>query len=346
MSMVDRLPMLFFPWIAPIVARGGCAPCMIRSRAWRTNQKAFQCQNDFTPFWDKIGYQYCVQHYRLLDTALIRCFDPRPGKNQKVPERDGEMIPGSRSPGTVDNGMLRENRSMVHVAVVEDEAKDRELLTGYLQQFAKDQQLEIKITAFSDGIGIISPYRGGYDIIFLDIQMGYVDGLTAAQKIREKDENVILIFITNLAQYAIKGYSVGATNFLLKPVTYFAFSEELKNALVKLGKKQKTTVLLHSDEETIRINIADILFAETVGRSLVLHTHQGEYRLNDTLANLEVKFADPRFFRCHRGYLVNLYCVERVRNNDILIHQTVIPLSRYKRQEFEDALIKVMGEAI
>jgi DNA-binding LytR/AlgR family response regulator len=235
---------------------------------------------------------------------------------------------------------------MIHIAVVEDEPKELELISAYIRRFSIEQQLEIKITPFSDGIGIISPYRGDYDVIMLDIQMRYMDGLTAAQKIREKDENVIILFITNLAQYAIKGYAVRATNFILKPVTYFAFSEELKNVLVKLNKRQKHTIMLHTEDGVTMLNIADILFIESVGRVLKLHSKQGEFRINDTLSHLEKDLNDPRFFRCHRGCLVNLYYVERVKNNDIMIGNSVIPLSRYKREEFEDALIKIMGEAI
>src|SRR5512138_2285751 len=145
---------------------------------------------------------------------------------------------------------------MIQIAVVEDEPKEQELISSYLRQFSIEHQLEIKITTFSDGIGIISPYQGDYDVIMLDIQMRFMDGLTAAQKIREKDENVIILFITNLAQYAIKGYAVRATNFLLKPVTYFALSEELKNVLVKLDKLQKRAIMVHSEDGITRLDIA------------------------------------------------------------------------------------------
>lgn len=235
---------------------------------------------------------------------------------------------------------------MIHIAVVEDEPKELELISAYIRQFSTEQQIEIKTTRFSDGIGIISPYRGDYDVIMLDIQMRYMDGLTAAQKIREKDENVIIIFITNLAQYAIKGYSVRATNFLLKPVSYFAFSEELKNVLAKISMQQRHTIMLHTEDGITKVNITDIIFIESAGRVLKLHSRQGEFRLNESLTDLEKSLNDPRFFRCHRGCLVNLFFVERVKNNDILIGGIWVPLSRYKKEEFEDALIKIMGEVI
>lgn len=235
---------------------------------------------------------------------------------------------------------------MIHIALVEDEAAEQEQLAQFIQRFAREEQVEIKLSVFNDGIGITSPFSSKYDIIFMDIQMQYLDGLSTAHKIRELDEEVILIFITNFAQYAIQGYSVGATNFVLKPISYFAFSEELKNALGKLEKKRKSTVLLQNEGGFQRINLNDILYIETLGRGLVLHTGEQVLRINDTLANLEKQLNDTRFFRCHRCYLVNLYYVDGLKENNILIHQVRLPLSRYKRKEFEDALMRVMGEMI
>ncbi len=135
-----------------------------------------------------------------------------------------------------------------------------------------------------------------------------------------------------------------ATNFLLKPLSYFAFNEELKNILLKLRKRERRTIRVSNEDGITVIDIADIIFAESVGRVLKLHTRQGDFRVNDTLANVEEQLHDSRFFRCHRGFLVNLYYIERVRNNDILIGDAVIPISRYKRDEFNQALIKTMGE--
>jgi DNA-binding LytR/AlgR family response regulator len=239
-----------------------------------------------------------------------------------------------------------ERQSMIQIALVEDEAAERDLLSGYIQRFAREQQVELKLTVFNDGIGVTSPYTGEYDIIFMDIQMQYQDGLATARKIRESDEEVILIFITNFAQYAINGYSVGAANFVLKPISYFAFSEELKNALGKLEKKRKATILLHGETGFQRVKLNDILYVETIGRVLALHTRERVFRVNDTLSNLEKQLDDPRFFRCHRCYLINLYYVDGLKDSDILIHQVSLPLSRYKRKEFEDALMYVMGEMI
>ena len=109
------------------------------------------------------------------------------------------------------------------IAVVEDNPQFNEKLKQYLEKFSKENQVEFNIFSFTDGDEITSDYEAKYDIIFLDVEMKRLDGMTAAQKIREFDSDVIIIFITNMAQYAIGGYSVGALSFLLKPLPYFAF---------------------------------------------------------------------------------------------------------------------------
>lgn len=240
--------------------------------------------------------------------------------------------------------MVGKHTKMIHIAIVEDNPKELEIIKSYIQKFSKEEHVEIKISEFCDGIGIISPYQGGYEIIFLDIQMQFVDGLTTAKKIREKDEKVIIVFITHLEQYAIRGYSVGAMNFLIKPVSYFAFSEELKNCLKKINFSQVRNIMLQDKEGVMMVNINEIIYVESTGRILKMVTKLGNFELHYSLQFLEKQFNDSRFFRCHRGYLINMYFVERMKDNEIFIGETKIPLSRYKRKEFENELIHIFGK--
>ena len=98
---------------------------------------------------------------------------------------------------------------MVRIAVVEDEALSRQLLADYLARYSDENGVTFDITYFEDGGAIIGGYKPVYDIILMDIQMTNVDGITAARAIREVDQEVILVFITSAAQFAIHGYQVG-----------------------------------------------------------------------------------------------------------------------------------------
>ena len=108
---------------------------------------------------------------------------------------------------------------MYRIAIVEDDKSFIEELKKYLEQYSQEEGQEFEISTFYDGEEILENHVSGYDLILLDIEMPKVNGMDAAEKIREADENVVLMFITNMAQYAIRGYSVGALDFVMKPIT-------------------------------------------------------------------------------------------------------------------------------
>ena len=99
---------------------------------------------------------------------------------------------------------------MIRVAIVEDDAEVQGVLQEYVRRYTRQYGTEFEVTLFADGVDILDDYRAVYDIIFLDVEMKHLDGMTTAERIRQMDAEVILIFITNMAQYAIRGYSVGA----------------------------------------------------------------------------------------------------------------------------------------
>lgn len=126
---------------------------------------------------------------------------------------------------------------MIRIAVVEDEELYAEQLQNYISKYAEERKKQIKVTWFQDGEDIVSGYKGEYDIILLDIQMRFMDGMTAAEKIRELDSEVVLMFIANMIQYAVHGYEVDAMDYVVKPVEYFAFSQKLDKAIGRIQKK-------------------------------------------------------------------------------------------------------------
>ena len=133
---------------------------------------------------------------------------------------------------------------MLRVAIVEDDAGYANQLTEFLNRYGKENDEEIHLTIFRDGLDIVEDYQPVWDIILLDIEMPLLDGMSAAERIRALDPAVILIFITNMAQYAIKGYEVDAMDFVLKPVNYFAFNMKLHKACRVLGERSTASVLV------------------------------------------------------------------------------------------------------
>ena len=128
---------------------------------------------------------------------------------------------------------------MIRIALVEDEAEVRAQLQGYVQRHTRQYGTEFAVTEFADGMELLDDYRPVYDILFLDVEMKHLDGMETARRVRELDKDVIIVFITNMAQYAIGGYAVGALDYVLKPVPYFAFSQQLRKAEEQLRRHEE-----------------------------------------------------------------------------------------------------------
>ena len=145
---------------------------------------------------------------------------------------------------------------MIKIAIVEDEAAVRDQLTDYVRRYTRQYGTEFEVTCFTDGDEILENYRPAFDIIFLDVEMKRLNGMETAQRIRELDDDVLLIFITNMAQYAIKGYSVGALDYVLKPVPYFAFSQQLQKAVNQLARRARHYLAVPVDGGMRRLDTA------------------------------------------------------------------------------------------
>lgn len=232
---------------------------------------------------------------------------------------------------------------MIHVAVVEDEKEYIEQITSYLRRFEEEEKEEIKITVYQDGDDITAEYRAQFDIILMDIQMKFVDGMTAAEEIRKMDSEVIIIFITNRTQYAIRGYEVDALDYVLKPVSYFAFSQKLKKAVARIKKKESRAVVLQIRGGMVRIDTDDIYFIESEGHTLIYHTVSGEYKISGSIKSIEEKYAEFGFSRGNSCYLINLSHVDKIEDKCAVVKGKRLQLSRLRFSGFVKALAGYWG---
>ena len=125
---------------------------------------------------------------------------------------------------------------MLQVALVEDSGDAAETVKAYLDRLSAEKGLECRLVWFDNPVNFLEKYSVDYDIIMLDIQMPGMNGMDLARKIRERNATVPLIFITNMAQYAIKGYEVDASDFIVKPVSYFDFALKFERVVKKLDR--------------------------------------------------------------------------------------------------------------
>lgn len=232
---------------------------------------------------------------------------------------------------------------MIRIAMVEDEAAVREQLQGYIQRYTRQYGTEFAVTEFSDGVEILDAYRPVYDIVLLDVEMKHLDGMETARRIRELDRDVVLLFITNMAQYAIKGYAVGALDYVLKPVPYFAFSQQLQKAEEKLRRRARHYLAVPVEGGLRRLDTAQIYYMESEGHRVRFYTEEGEFSAPGALKTFEEKLADLPFARCNSGYLVNLAQVKSVQQGLAQVGPYELQVSRPKRKSFLAALADYIG---
>lgn len=232
---------------------------------------------------------------------------------------------------------------MYHIAIVEDDADFALQLQEFLSQYQSENNLQIKVSVFGDGDEILKDYQALYDVILLDIEMPKVNGMDAANKIREMDQYVVLMFITNMAGYAIRGYEVGALDFVMKPITYYTFSLKFGRALRRVRQKAQQQILLTLPDGVKKFEIRQIYYVEIQNRMLHYYTDEGEYVLRGTMQSVEKLLEPYPFVKCNYWYIVNLMHVSEVRKNIAIVGGHELEISRRNRSAFLNALTKYIG---
>jgi len=232
---------------------------------------------------------------------------------------------------------------MIKIALVDDESQIRNQLTGYIEKYKKANDLKCSIEHFSDAYDLVKGYKKSYDIIFMDIQMSKMDGMTAANLIRQVDQEVILVFVTNMDNYAIEGYKVDALSYVVKPIMYHDFVQQLDKAILKVEREQTDYLMISSQSNIIRVNTSEIIYIESVEHKIDIHMIHEVITFNSSLKKIEKDLNGRSFFRCHSGYLVNLRYVEEISNSEVQVANFRLPISRGKKKAFMMALSEYIG---
>lgn len=232
---------------------------------------------------------------------------------------------------------------MINIAIVEDDINYQNTLKVFLERYKQERNEEYKIDIFSNALNFLDEKKF-YNIIFLDIEMPFMNGIEAAKKIRETNKNSTIIFITNMAKYAVKGYEVDAMDFLIKPVEYFNLSLKLDKA-IKIQKDDSThNILVNNSSGFMKLDISTILFVESSLHYVIYYLEDDTIKVRDSMKRVEETLKKFHFAKCNNSYLVNLDKISKVQNDDIYIGKEIIKISRSKKKEFLDALATFYGE--
>ena len=226
------------------------------------------------------------------------------------------------------------------VAICDDCAKDAEFVQGILSKWAAERQVDIQTECFPSAESFLFRYAEdkAWDILLLDIEMGTMDGVTMAKRVRKDNEAVQIVFITGYSDYIAEGYEVSALHYLMKPVNEVKLLEVLNRALEK-RKQEERCLNLELSGEMVRIPFYEIRYLDVHQNYITIHCKQ-EYTLKRSLSSIE-KELDGRFCRVGRTMVVNLKFIQRVTKMDVhLSDGTILPLPRGAYEPLNRAIIK------
>lgn len=233
---------------------------------------------------------------------------------------------------------------MIRVAIVEDEGAQADALEKMLRSYGEEHDMPISISKFHNAISFLDSDNFTYNIIFMDILMPMLNGMDAAKIIRQRDKEVMLVFITNMQQYAIHGYEVGAFDYILKPLRPAEFKLKFTRMLSRLEEKRSTRdFVIKTDNGYIRLNPAHILYIEVQAHHCMYHTRSGNYRQYQTLKAVEEKLKGLPFARCNNYLLVNLTHVKSVDGMEVqLDNGETLHMSNPRKNAFIQSFLSHM----
>lgn len=232
---------------------------------------------------------------------------------------------------------------MMRIAVVDDEQEQRTQLEDCLRRYGQETGTGLDVVQFGDAQEFLRQDPGGFDVVLLDIQMPGLDGMTVARQLRARNQRLVLIFVTNMAQFAIEGYAVDAMDFILKPVSYYRLAATLTKARSRLQTDTGVVLVLHTKDGTYRLDSARVHYIEMFNHHTIFHTEDGVFDTTGSLKKLEEQLAGQSFARCNNGYLVNLRYVRGVEGSDVVVGGDRLLISRTRRKAFLQRLSEFFG---
>lgn len=242
----------------------------------------------------------------------------------------------------IDNVCMKRRREM-KLAIVDDERKMTNLLSEYSRKFEKENGELMQISVYHHPNDFLKNYSSDYDLVLMDIEMPGLNGIEAARELRRMDSRVVLMFITNMAQYAINGYEVEAIDFVIKPISYPDFALKIHKAMRYVKRNKDRKVALSTQEGTIYLHLSDIYYIEVMRHYLVYHTLNGENTVRGVLKEVEEMLKEYHFVRSNHCYLINLKYVESITGNTVKVAGNELQISRNKKSEFLMEFARYVG---
>ena len=236
---------------------------------------------------------------------------------------------------------------MFRVALVDDDQKDRNAIKTEFLKLQGQSGQSFQLQEYSSGEDFLEHFDCSFDLVLLDVELGSgMDGFAVAKELRKKDEEVTLIFVTRMAQLAIKGYAVRALDFIIKPVNTYSFALKIGSAIQLMQSRKQKHVVIPTSDGMEKFQSDEIFYVETDGHYLCFHTKRGVFRHKGSMKSLQRELEDLPFRLCNQSYLVNLSQVRSIRGDECLVAEDWIRMSRPRKKQFLNELTDYMGGAL
>lgn len=237
---------------------------------------------------------------------------------------------------------------MYRIAIVEDDLEERDALERHLARYGEERGESFATTWFGSAMEF-EETRREFDLIFMDINLPGISGMEAAHLLRTYDEQTPLVFVTNLAQYAVHGYEVGALDFIVKPVTYLGFRMRMDRAMRTVRRNGRRKVTLSTRDGMRVVPLADIAYVEVDRHNLSYHLVDGSEPLvvYGSLRGFEDEVAGGPFVRISNSCLVNMNHIRSTRGQTVRLDGgDVLYFSRARKHEALVTIASFFGGSI
>lgn len=231
----------------------------------------------------------------------------------------------------------------MRIAVCDDEERFLNDIRDHIYKVYNS--MDVVVDCFAGGKSMIKAFeKQFYDLVFLDIEMPEMDGITLARKLREMSKDLSIVFLTGHVEYALEGYEVNALRYLTKPIREDKLLEVLRYVTDKLKEKHKLKVRLDGEDTFIDVN--DILYLEAQNQYIMIYTKTGEYLVRYNISDYENELSKDGFFRTHRSYLVSLSKVKKIGKAEVILEgERKVPVSRNAIKSLKEALYAYIEKA-
>lgn len=233
---------------------------------------------------------------------------------------------------------------MLWIAVCDDEVMECSKIAGKIRGILEEMEMSCTIRQFYSGQELLQSSES-FDIIFLDIIMGGLDGMRTAQIAREKAFDKLLVFISASRDYVFDAYDVEAFQYLLKPIEDKKLKRVLQKAVLKTQERSQAFIIVSRDRQRKKLFLDDIFYFEIRGRVINAHGTSGVCSYYEQIGLLERELQGKGFFRCHKSYLVNLKYVNVYNRQELILDNGErIAIARRRYEEFCREILKYMRE--